>query len=477
MDVTCETKICIAFGEGTSGATNRERAASSERKFVRSQDHLSVVSDRATGRVLTALEAYDAFGIDKLYEAAEYGTASLPSSVDEPAATIRNRRHQLGLTHKQVAQLCSLDNTTVVQSENSAFRTPIRALERISAALGLDERLIAFRPGSGGDDSLAVRLKTLGESIPSFSARTVLTLAEAAWVAKTQSRLEAYLTIAKRYSIETHGDSNYGTAGYPAWQHGYWLASKTRSMLGINDSEPIPSMRDLCSRLGFPVIQASLPESFAGATVANAGCRAIVVNTRGYNSNVWVRRATLSHELAHLLWDPDEHLQNLRVDSYDQIQQMLAESPKDYVESRANAFSIEFLAPADAVRSTFQSFGDDIDLGMRAVMEKFGISATAARYHVWNSIERSIPHSELVVQDTRPSDSWLGPENFTIDYFPLHSTPDVRRGGFSAAVAASEKMGLISEDTAAAYLCATAEVYRENRDDILDIFPEYKQAN
>ncbi len=476
MEVTDSKLIELAFGSGTRGECVREHAAASKRRFVRSQDHLSLLTDGATGRILTALQTFDAYGLDKIVEAVEYPSAVLHPDPAEPALTLKKRREDLGLSLKDVAKASQETVASVEKSEDGKSTLPIRTLERICICLGLDERLIAFQPGAGGDRSLAVRLKSLGPNLPGFSGRTVSTLAESAWVATTQARLERGLEIKQRISIEFSPDPNYGTFQYPAWMHGYYLAKETRKKLGISANDPILSMRDLCSRLGFPVIQAELPKNFAGATVASSGHRAIVVNTQGYNSNVWVRRATLAHELAHLMWDPDEKLEQLRVDEYTQIEISPKELKKDFVEQRANAFAIEFLAPTKAVEATFKSATTD-QAGLRLVMELFGISATAARYHIGNAIDRKLSLDMHGMRDANPSSEWDGRESFTVDWFPIKKTPLVRRGEFSAAVVAAEQRGTITEDTAVSYLSSTVEEYHESRDSILGLFPQYGETS
>ena len=473
MEVIDSRMIEFAFGIGTTGPTTREHAASSRRLFVRSQDHLSIRNDGATGRVLTALQAFDAYGLDKIIEAVEYPTAVLHSDPAEPAMTLKRRRQSLGLSVDDLSRATKESSSIIEKCEDGISTAPIRILEKICISLGLDERLISFLPGAGGDESLAVRLKTLGSERAHFTSRVVSTLAEAAWVAMTQARLERELSIKDRFFISFTPDSNYGDSQYPAWQHGYYLAQKTRKLIGIDANEPIPSMRDLCSRLGFPVIQAELPKNFAGATIASGGQRAIVANTQGFNANVWVRRATLAHELGHLMWDPDERLNLLQVDEYSQLEKSPTKMTKDFVEARANAFAIEFLAPGTAVEITFNNEATD-SAGLRAVMEKFGISATAARYHISNSIQRTISSDKCGAENVIPSPEWEGRESFTNDYFPMKSTSTMRRGEFCAAVVAAEMRGLISVDTAVSYLSASSTTeYNGNREMILSLFPQY----
>ena len=110
-------------------------------------------------------------------------------------------------------------------------------------------------------------------------------------------------------------------------------------------------MRELAEeRLGIPIIQAPIDENIAGATIASTDesgkeMRGIVLNILGANENVWVRRATLSHELGHLLYDPSPRLEKLKIDSYEQGEIDPQMQNTDFVEQRANAFAIAFLAP------------------------------------------------------------------------------------------------------------------------------------
>lgn len=208
-------------------------------------------------------------------------------------------------------------------------------------------------------------------------------------------------------------------------------------------------------RLRIPVIQARLPNKIAGATIMTTDedgqeARGVVLNTVGQNENVWVRRATLAHELGHLLYDPDKRLENIRIDSYrDSQRDPQKKGGTDYVEQRANAFAIAFLAPNDAVRKLAP--GPISEDAAANVMHTFGIGHTAARYHIAN-----VHHGEFKVPTNvvyaEPSDEQKAAEDFTLDQFPLHGTRDQRRGRFSGLVAEACKQDLLSEHTAALYL-------------------------
>ena len=227
-------------------------------------------------------------------------------------------------------------------------------------------------------------------------------------------------------------------------------------------------MRELVEHtLGIPVVRTELPPSIAGATIAarvNNGsrtARGIVLNTSGPNSSPLVCRATLAHEIGHLLFDPEMQLENVRVDHYEGLEHNPEGSHVDYVEQRANAFAISFLAPGNAVRDLVHGPFDSNDI--MKVVSRFGISVTAARFHVSNAYSKqfSEPHVQDISIDIGP---WRAVEDFGTDYFPIATTPISRRGKFAGLVVQAYRSQLISTDTAAYYLnCSPSELQKATR--------------
>ena len=471
----------FVFGEHETGLSPEAVARQSLRRFVRDNDQLSIYDPerKPTGHVLTALEAYEAFGLDILAEAVEYNSAVILLRVGAIESALRRRRIELGLTVQSVAQAAQLSPDDVERAETDANALTIQSLERIAFALGLDERLLAYDLTAGADVKLAVRLKTLQADRSVGSSRlspgAVLLLAEAASIVRVQSKLQPTLKIVSRHS-EFRPYTDYGGPDSPAWRIGYVLAEQARHLLGLGD-EPVASMRSLVEDvLGIPVIQARLRDEIAGATVAVTGedgheYRGIVLNTVGQNENVWVRRATLAHEIGHILYDPEDRLERIKVDTYDMNDVNPEGSSADYVEQRANAFAIAFLAPPDAVRRVANSpvSGESI----AEVMRHFGLSLTSARFHVFNAHygQYDIP-SVYGIPETWPGDDWKARENFTADYFPIEGTPIHRRGQFAGLVAAGYGHGLISEQTAAAYLDCDVNDFLDKLESIRSIYPQ-----
>lgn len=459
------------FGPGAEKLSPVGVARHSKISFVRSENGLAVhdPSRNPTGHRLTAWEAYTTFGLDVIEEALEYSSAILKVTPTSTGDALRTRREALGLHRSSVRGAAKVSIQEVETAETpAAYRIPVQSLERIAFALGLDERFIAFKRNPGGDTNLAYRLRTLqreptgGEA--SLSAGTALLFAEAASIIRTQYRLQDWLGL-ENESGRFAPNGNYGSSMSPAWRVGYNLAEEARSTLGLGRC-PIDSIRELTEeRLGIPVVQAEMPDHIAGATVMTAAddggeARGVVLNTVGENENVWVRRSTLAHELGHLLFDPDMELQNLRVDSYQDSQGDPERGDVvDYVEQRANAFAIAFLVPNDAVRQAAPT--PITEEGVSNVMHRFGVSQTAARYHIGNCHYRNFDVPQSIIE-TWPSPEQIAAENFTTDYFPLHDTPPQRRGRFSGLVAAAYLEGLISADTGALYLSCEIDEFREN---------------
>ncbi len=454
------------FGPESTGDNLCERARSSNRIFVRSVDQLAIWSDDASGHRLTAWEVFCTFGIEKLKEAVDEGVSVLTTNSSEPAASISHRRQQLGFDVDTLAHLAKLHTSVIQQAEDPKKISRIQDLERIFETLALDERLISVLPNAGEDAELGIRLRQQGDT-SQWKPTTIALFAEIAWLVAAQSRLCKWLGIhAPDYGFSPNG--NYGSAGYPAWRHGYYLAQETRKHLGIDPSEPIPSIRAICEEnLNLPVVQAILPDAIAGATIANGGDRGIAVNVGGQRA-VTIFRMTLAHELAHLLWDPDERLLRLRVDERDGVEAD-PRSRKDFVEQRANAFAVEFLAPQKGIANLIANPSEKAS-AVRLVMERYGIGVTPARYQIENTFDMHGAFANVHVSSIPEFYEFMAKEYGQTDVLP-HEIPIQRAGVFAALVALASRENLINDDTALDYLGLTRsglskskgiQLFREN---------------
>jgi Zn-dependent peptidase ImmA (M78 family)/transcriptional regulator with XRE-family HTH domain len=440
-------------------------AQQSDLLFVRSVDQLAEDNPSARGRRLTAIEALNAYGRHVLAQVAADGCALLAESATAAGRVLRGRRELLNISPREVARRAGVEPRVLDQAELSG-RLPIQAYDAIAQALGLDERFISFRSEPVGNEGIAFRLRTVGDEHPKMTGTAVSAIAEAAWVTLTQVRLEHALGIVPpRTGIEP--SSNYGSPGYPAYMHGTFLARHAREMLDLDDG-PVPSLRELCEEeVGVPVVQTELGDAIAGVTVQAGERRAIVLNLSGRNRHVYVRRCTLAHELGHVLFDVSERLRDLRVDDYDGLEELPARAP-DPVEQRANAFAVELIAPQADALDCYHAATED-PLG--EVMDLFGISFTAARYQVWNALDRSVPLENLTTSHREPAQCYEAAEAFTVDYHPIYGIPASRAGRFSAIVLRAAIERIVSWQTAAGYLRCTERDLRDAEPSLRNLFP------
>ena len=464
------------FGEEAKGKSPEERAKTSTVRFVRSQDELALWNSLSQGRVFKAKEALERFGAIRLQQVWEEGSAILPPTAMEPAKTLRERREALGLTQDELARYTKVPVGTIARAESPDYTNNIHDLARLSMALGLDEAVLGFEPGARGDTPIAVRLKAWRHNNPT-SARPVVTLSEATWIIATQNRFQRLLYPNTNPLAGFSPSYNYGGNSYPVWEQADYLAQETRRLLDFSTREPIASLRDVCHRLRVAFIRTELPVHIAGATLSTGDERGIVVNSSENTNNVWVQRATVAHELGHLLWDPKDKLDTLRVDNVEQIEKVVYESPPpDYVEARANAFAVELLAPKAAIRERTGKLDlsdyEAIRAAIRDNMVHFGLSATAMRYHLWNAYGKGFDHTRVPFITPEPTEEWRSREQFTDDYFPLNDTPLSRRGEFAGLVVRAEQADWLAPEAAAFYLNASVEDYQQHAGEILTLFPE-----
>lgn len=472
--------LSTIFGTVGDCDSAEQCAKLSKKQFVRSQDHLAFDNERATGLRLSAWQALKTYGLPTLLEVLDFGSAILTTAANEPADTIKRQREELGLSHHDVAAAARLDEREVIDAENPHTRTDVHALVKIAQVLALEELELGYEKGASADAALALRLKEMGTHVAYFRPKLVVGFAEAAWVIRKQAELQEWLAPIHGYRTEYKNftaSDNYGSPSYPTWLHGYYLAQETRKKLGLANN-PIPCLRDLIEDvLGIPLVQMALPRRIGGATVAVGETRGLVANATGYNENVWTRRATLAHELGHLLWDPEERLKRIVVDEDDSIEKLFAlqyldSKPRgfDVVEARANAFSIAFLAPQEATLEVFESTLGPMSFRLRKVMETFGISYMAAKYHLWNILERKVPLNEFVVDDVEPTDDWTARESYTLDFFKPETVRLSRRGLFSREVLRAHEGNFITTQTAASYLDCTVQEFLDNKELIESFF-------
>ena len=339
-----------------------EQAKKSSRFFVKSQDHLAFDTSKATGHRLTAYETLSNFGEQKLVEILDHGSAVLVSDSkvngQQPGKRIREWREHLGISHPALAKRTGVSTSEISKLEQGLSRIPAKSLTKICKALSLNEYKVGLEEISSQEFSRGYRFKQLqsngNESGQRLTTSSALSLLEDAWLISKQNDLRKMLGHKFDHRSQFSPDPDYGDRHKPAWKIGYELAIRTRQILKIPADEPIDNLRMLVEeKLQLPLIQDELSPGISGATVQLGQDRGIVINNKAKNFNIWSARLTIAHELGHLLWDPDQELKTLIVDRNEAFTKAPWSAQNNYVEQRANAFAVEFLAPQSAIKSHF----------------------------------------------------------------------------------------------------------------------------
>lgn len=455
----------IVFG-CSKGRSLVECAKQSDRVFVRSQDHLAFDSPDATGQRLTAYETLLNFGERRIAEILDYGSAILVSNPtgqpsEQPGQRIREWRETLGISRPDLARRTGVSAKDISNLETGSSRIPAKSFAKLCSALSLNEYQVGFEEISEKDRDRGYRFKQLQRDREhpgrQLSKPSTFSLLEDAWLISKQNDLKNVLGKKSRFQDAFEPDPDYGSRSAPAWKIGYELASRTREILGISPHKPIENLRSLVEEeLQIPLIQDELSSKIVGATVQSGEDRGIVINIKARNFNTWSSRLTIAHELGHLLWDPDQMLETLIVDQNEVLSRAPWSTTNSPVEQRANAFAIEFLAPQDVIKNRFSWHTHPPD-DIYDYMVEFGVSFTAAKYHMWNATHQIWKLKEIKSRAVKALEEWEGREGFLTTYLPSRELEDAgfrmnRRGRFLSYVVDAKRDRLISEDTAALYL-------------------------
>lgn len=263
----------------------------------------------------------------------------------------------------------------------------IEAGESLSVAeLGQLARVLAVDPGTflrgeeGSPRRSVARFRQAAVSIPGLRTLETRTLALAAELGRIGGGLHHLL--ARPLPLSGIRETVPVSEREEPWKQGYRLGAAARRGLGIPVG-PIADLRTTLEGLGIHI--ASLPFSQSAidaASLMEDGAMPIVLLNQGSPrvEPVLPRRATMAHELCHLLHDAGEHDLETRLSGQ--------EDSLDPIEQRARAFAPAFLAPTDEVQHWFRS-GDgkrlrDPRSKVLALAKRWGLSWGGAVWHAQN---------------------------------------------------------------------------------------------
>ena len=464
------------FGPRITGRDWEDAVKECGWRFVRSGSQLSLYDEgrNPMGHILTAWEAWNAYGKDVIGEAIEHGSAVLKENKDATETCLAHWRVTLGISPETLAGAFNVSEDDVLAAETSSRGVSIYTLERLAFGLGLDERMLSFRIDCGMEPTLSQAFHALRESLDrnpgTLSEPDVVGLTEATSVMRVQARLKDWLrgeASLDRTVLPIEGkESN----AYLARQSGYQLATRAREILGLGE-HPVSSMRDVAEeQFQIPVVWTSLGPSITGAAVtfqdpANSPVHGVVLNSVGHNENVWVRRVSLAREIGHVLFNSAEGTSTIRF-SCEAHDNPFENVPDELSEQRADAFALAFLAPIEAVRRV-------APLPVQAnhveqVMRHFGMCEWAARRRILSCYSGEVTGDLVpsVRPNVAPTAAQDAAEALTQAVVPC-STRHSRRGRFADIVSECYSNGLISEDSAAFYLDCKVDEFTRSVDSSL----------
>ena len=160
-------------------------------------------------------------------------------------------------------------------------------------------------------------------------------------------------------------------------ESGYLAAQGLRDHLDI-DGKPIEDVDEQLREFGVTLIDSEV-ECAQERMLAGSRCgigAAVVVNRTPRTATTWGRRFESIRALGHLL-----------MDSYRQGALGAASAPyaQPWTRRRSGAFAAEFLLPSEALHGDARSL-DSFALpeNFEQILDRFGVGATTAAYHLWN---------------------------------------------------------------------------------------------
>lgn len=191
------------------------------------------------------------------------------------------------------------------------------------------------------------------------------------------------------------------------WKQGYRLGEQARRRLPLSGTGPIHDLEADLRRMRVQVIRVpfSDPTLEAASLWEDGAIPVIVLNESSQRTRRSLpRRATLAHELCHLLHDSGEHDLTTQLSGREK-------GVETAIEQRARSFAPAFLAPRDEVRHWFRAGGGgkmrSPETRVIALARRWGLSFEGAAWHAKNcGLVQSRTAERLVNSPERPDQEW-----------------------------------------------------------------------
>lgn len=161
------------------------------------------------------------------------------------------------------------------------------------------------------------------------------------------------------------------------FEAGYALAQWYRKRLGLSSDTPVDPEKNL-RELEVVISDVKLNSTVDAVAVwgPNRG-PCIIVNSDGQHSSSGAgRRATLAHELGHLLLDRNSSLP---------LAEVLGGRINKFVEKRARAFAAELLLPRKIAADTYAADPDNPERVVTSLIRQYSVSREVVAWQIRNS--------------------------------------------------------------------------------------------
>lgn len=185
---------------------------------------------------------------------------------------------------------------------------------------------------------------------------------------------------------------NADSFGFRGFEQGYQLAIWFREHLnlGFGYVDPERILQSWC----VDIIELEVdPEICAVAVWGRRHGPCVIVNTKrpSRSSGEKGRRATLAHEICHLIYDRHRSLP---------VADVMGGLGPQFAEKRANAFAAEFLLPRSSAAQEVKNAHDEILKVAKRLERKYGVSREIVRHQILNSGAASYLNSQQTIELT-----------------------------------------------------------------------------
>ena len=353
----------------------------------------------------------------------------------EIGSVLRERREAFGASLQDVAQWSHVPYKEVEEAEATG-RISSTLFERLCRGLAVAP-VDVVRGGAGTPTRTVARFRQAGDlSLNASDVRLLAAASEVGIVLATlldglgeKSRFEGYRSIE---AVRTHMEP---------WEHGYMLGEAARATME-QGSEPIRNLERALNETGIHVARVRMSGGLDAASLWERGAVPVIL-INGASSKMRYtlpRRASLAHELCHLMHDGGETDMATRVSMSSDVS-----TNEGAIEQRARAFAPAYLAPRDAVKRWAQSPAAP----WKAVTElasHWGLSFEGAAWHAKNcglitpeaaeSLANNRP-AELPHEDFEVEDSGFPPQ-MVDERLPSSSSPMMEGMATSVVIRALE---------------------------------------